>query len=135
VPATEPATDCGTHRGHLRENRSRVESGRLPPTDEAEALLAAARELAGEDPAAQAAVALAECGAPADAFISELAEPEMTATETTVIAERAVELARRVGDPLAESAALDALSGSWMPGSAPAACGRPASAWPRRRWR
>jgi predicted ATPase/DNA-binding CsgD family transcriptional regulator len=87
---------------------------RLPPTDEAEALLAAARELAGEDPAAQAAVALAECGALADAFISELAEPEMTATETTAIAERAVELARRVGDPLAESAALDALSGAQL---------------------
>jgi hypothetical protein len=87
---------------------------RLPPTDEAEALLAAARELAGEDPAAQAAVALAECGALADAFISELAEPEMTATETTVIAERAVELARRVGDPLAESAALDALTGAQL---------------------
>jgi hypothetical protein len=85
---------------------------RLPPTDEAEALLAAARDLAGEDPAAQAAVALAECGAPADAFISELAEPEMTATETTAIAERAVELARRTGDPLAESAALDALTGA-----------------------
>jgi hypothetical protein len=30
---------------------------RLPPTDEAEALPAAARELAGEDPAAQAAMA------------------------------------------------------------------------------
>jgi hypothetical protein len=87
---------------------------RLPPTDEAEELLAAARELAGEDPAAQAAVALAECGALADAFISELAEPEMTATETTVIAERAVELARRVGDPLAESAALDALTGAQL---------------------
>jgi predicted ATPase len=87
---------------------------RLPPTDEAEALLAAARELAGEDPAAQAAVALAECGALADAFISELAEPEMTVTQTTALAERAVELARRVGDPLAESAALDALSGAQL---------------------
>jgi predicted ATPase len=87
---------------------------RLPPTDEAEALLAAARELAGEDPAAQAAVALAECGALADAFISELAEPEMTATETTAITERAVELAHRVGDPLAESAALDVLTGAQL---------------------
>ena len=53
-------------------------------------------------------------GVLADAFISELAEPEMTATETTAIAERAVELARRVGDPLAESAALDALSGAQL---------------------
>ena len=41
---------------------------RLPPTEEATALLAAARELAGDDPAAQAAVALAEAGVLADAF-------------------------------------------------------------------
>jgi predicted ATPase len=85
---------------------------RLPLSGEADALLTAARELAGDDPAAQAAVALAECGALADAFLAEQAESEMTAPETTALVQRAVELARRVGDPLVESAALDALTGA-----------------------
>jgi predicted ATPase len=88
---------------------------RLPPPGEAAALLAEARELAGDDPAARAAVALADCGVLADAFISELAEPSTTTAETAALAARAVELARRTGDPLAENAALDALTGaqSW----------------------
>jgi predicted ATPase/DNA-binding CsgD family transcriptional regulator len=85
---------------------------RLPRPDEADALLSAARELTGDDPAAQAAVALAECGALADAFLAEHAESAMTVLETTALAQRAVELARRVGDPLLESAALDALTGA-----------------------
>ncbi len=85
---------------------------RRPPADEARALRAAARELAGDDPAAQAAVALADCGVHADAFIAELTEPETTVAETAALAERAVELARRTGDRLAESAALDALTGA-----------------------
>jgi hypothetical protein len=48
---------------------------RLPPPGEAAALLTSARDLAGDDPAAKAAVALADCGVLADAFIAELAEP------------------------------------------------------------
>jgi len=85
---------------------------RLPPPDEATALLTRARELAGDDPAGQAAVVLAECGALGDAFFAEEAEPKTAAPETTALAERAVELARRLHDPLAECAALDALTGA-----------------------
>ncbi len=85
---------------------------RLPPPGEATALLTRARELAGDDPAAQAAVVLAECGALGDAFFAEEAEPKTAASETTALAERAVELARRLHDPLAECAALDALTGA-----------------------
>jgi predicted ATPase/DNA-binding CsgD family transcriptional regulator len=85
---------------------------RLPSPDEPTALLTRARELAGDDPAAQAAVALAECGALGDAFFAEEAEPTMAASETTALAERAVELARRLDDPVAECAALDALIGA-----------------------
>jgi predicted ATPase/DNA-binding CsgD family transcriptional regulator len=85
---------------------------RLPPAGEAAALLARARELAGDDPAAQAAVALAECGILGDAFFADEADPKTTASETRALAERAVELARRLGDPLAECAALDALTGA-----------------------
>ncbi len=84
---------------------------RLPLPGEAGALLATARELAGDDPAANATVALAECGVLGDAFYSDRAEPQTTA-ETTALAERAVELARRLDDPLAECAALDALTGA-----------------------
>ena len=85
---------------------------RLPPPDEAIALLTRARDLAGDQPAAQAAVALAECGAIGDAFFAEEAEPKATTAETAALAERAVDLARRLDDPLAESAALDALTGA-----------------------
>ncbi len=74
-----------------------------PPPGEAATLLFEARELAGDDPAAQAAVALAECG-----VLSDAADPSLP--EAIALAERAVELARRTGDPLAQSAALDALT-------------------------
>ena len=85
---------------------------RLPPPAEATALLTRARELAGDDLAGQAAVVLAECGALGDAFFAEEAEPKTAASQTTALAERAVELARRLHDPLAECAALDALTGA-----------------------
>src|SRR6266851_2574257 len=84
----------------------------LPPPEEATALLTRARELAGDDPAGQAAVVLADCGALGHAFFAEQAEPKMAASETTVLAEHAVELARRLDDPLAECAALYALTGA-----------------------
>jgi predicted ATPase/DNA-binding CsgD family transcriptional regulator len=88
---------------------------RMPSQQEAIALISEARELAGDDPAAQAAVALAEAGVLADAFGSELGPPDNAVPETMALAERAVELAHRTRDPLAESAALDALTGaqSW----------------------
>lgn len=70
-----------------------------PAPGEAAALLNAAREPAGDDPAAQAAIALAECGVLHD-----------TGADAITLAERAVDLARRTGDPLAEIAALDALT-------------------------
>ncbi|MGH9209990.1 MAG: ATP-binding protein [Acidimicrobiales bacterium] len=85
---------------------------RLPLPGEAEALLVMARELAGDDPTAKAAVALAESGVLGDAFYADRAEPQTTVAETTALAERAVELARRLDDPLAECAALDALTGA-----------------------
>jgi predicted ATPase/DNA-binding CsgD family transcriptional regulator len=85
---------------------------RLPLPGEAAGLLAAARELAGDDPAAAAAVALAECGVLGDVFYADRAEHQTTAAETTALADRAVELARRLDDPIAECAALDALLGA-----------------------
>jgi predicted ATPase/DNA-binding CsgD family transcriptional regulator len=84
----------------------------VPSPDEAAALLARSRELAGDDPAGQAAVVLAECAALGYAFFAEQAEPKTAASETTALAEQAVELARRLDDPLAESAALYALTGA-----------------------
>ncbi|MEU6207324.1 LuxR C-terminal-related transcriptional regulator [Micromonospora musae] len=88
---------------------------RLPPQAEVIALVAEARELAGDDAAAQAAVALAEAGVLTDAFGAAQGPPENAVPETIARAERAVALAHRTGDPLAESAALDALTGaqSW----------------------
>ncbi|MFE7776501.1 ATP-binding protein [Streptomyces sp. NPDC057445] len=88
----------------------------IPPVDEVTAMLAAARELSGaDDPAAEAAVALAEAAVVADAFGAVQGATDNTVQETVARAEQAVELARRAGDPVAESAALDALSGarSW----------------------
>jgi hypothetical protein len=87
----------------------------IPPPAEPAALLRAARELAGGDRATDAAVALAEAGILADAFGSDQGPSENAVTETLARTERAVALARRTGDPLATSAALDALAGaqSW----------------------
>ncbi|MFD9133987.1 ATP-binding protein [Streptomyces bottropensis] len=75
-----------------------------------------------------AALALAEAAVVADAFGAVQGDADNTAQETVGYAERAVELARRAGDPVAESAALDALSGArtWAGDSfgAAAAAGR-----------
>ena len=70
-----------------------------PPVGEVDTLLTEAWALAAGDPAAEARVLTAEAfnGADTDPVTAELAE-------------RAVELARRVGDPLTESAALDQLT-------------------------
>ncbi|MFI7068918.1 ATP-binding protein [Micromonospora sediminicola] len=84
----------------------------LPPAQEAIALTTEARELAGDDPAAQAAVALAEAGVLTDAFGAAQGPPDNDVPETIARAERAVALAHRTRDPLAESAALDALTGA-----------------------
>ncbi|TDD71108.1 ATPase [Actinomadura darangshiensis] len=86
-----------------------------PPVDEVTAMLAQARELAGDAPSAEAAVALAEAAVVADAFGAVQGSPDNPAQATVSRAEHAVELARRAGDPVAESAALDALAGavSW----------------------
>ncbi|MDT9693464.1 LuxR C-terminal-related transcriptional regulator [Streptomyces sp. P9(2023)] len=91
------------------------EFARVPAVDEVTGLLAAARASAGDDAAAEAAVALAEAAVVADAFGAVQGDSENTAVETVALAERAVALARRAGDPVGESAALDALSGaqSW----------------------
>ncbi|WP_043473338.1 LuxR C-terminal-related transcriptional regulator, partial [Kitasatospora sp. MBT66] len=88
---------------------------RLPAAAEVTTLLARADELSDGSPAASAALALAEAAVLADAYGSVQGSPDNTARETVGYAERAVELARRAGDPVAESAALDALSGahSW----------------------
>ncbi|MGV9385243.1 ATP-binding protein [Nonomuraea sp. NPDC003707] len=85
---------------------------RRPSQEEALELITEAREQAGDDPAAQAAVALAEAGVLTDAFGAVQGPPGNAVPETRERAERAVELARRTGDPLAESAALDALTGA-----------------------
>ncbi|MFJ8079182.1 ATP-binding protein [Streptomyces sp. NPDC096205] len=87
----------------------------VPPRDEVTGLLARARELSGSDPAARAAVALAEAAVVTDAFGAVQGDVDNSVRETVASAERAVRLARPTGDPVAESAALDALSGarSW----------------------
>ncbi|HKA67667.1 MAG TPA: LuxR C-terminal-related transcriptional regulator [Actinomycetes bacterium] len=88
---------------------------RIPPPEEAIALITKAQELAGDDPTALAAVALAEAGVLTDAFGATQGPPDNAVPETVARAERAVELAQHSGDLLAESAALDALTGaqSW----------------------
>ncbi|MET9506732.1 LuxR C-terminal-related transcriptional regulator [Streptomyces sp. NPDC006622] len=86
---------------------------RVPTAEEVTAMLARARELCeGGGPAAEAALALAETAVLADAFGAVQGAADNTAHETVGHAERAVELARRTGDPVAGSAALDALSGA-----------------------
>ncbi|CAL9351383.1 hypothetical protein SUDANB121_00484 [Nocardiopsis dassonvillei] len=84
----------------------------LPPAEEVAEALARARELADDSPASLAALALAEAAVAADAFGALQGEPDNPASETVASARHAVRLAREAGDPLAESAALDALSGA-----------------------
>ncbi|WP_046780181.1 ATP-binding protein [Streptomyces yangpuensis] len=104
--------------------------------EEADALIADARALAGTDPSARAAVALAEAGRALTHAIGTTGTTEASdaATHTAgsspgspdspggpaveeaiASAERAVQFARLEKDPLAESAALDTLAGalSW----------------------
>ena len=69
------------------------------PRGAVEALIAEARSLAGDDPVADARILVAE------AFNGAEADPA-----TTELIDRALTLARRVGDPLIESAALDQLT-------------------------
>ncbi|MFB7515832.1 LuxR C-terminal-related transcriptional regulator [Streptomyces sp. NPDC056144] len=87
---------------------------RLPPLEEIRALLTKARGLA-TSAATPAALALARAAVDFDAFGAVQGGTENTVDETVASAERAVLLAREAGDPVAESAALDALSGarSW----------------------
>ncbi|MFJ9789650.1 ATP-binding protein [Streptomyces globosus] len=90
---------------------------RIPEAAEARALLDEARgqAAAGGDPAAEAALALAEAAVVADAFGAVQGDADNSAADTVAAAERAVDLALRAGDAVARSAALDALSGaqSW----------------------
>ncbi|MFB4313809.1 LuxR C-terminal-related transcriptional regulator [Actinomadura sp. 21ATH] len=96
---------------------------RAPSPEETAALIAEARESAGDDPAARAAVALAEAAAVTDAFGADQDPRDDVVAETLARAEHAVDLARRTGDAPAESAALDLLTAalSWagdMPATA-----------------
>lgn len=121
--AAATALDAGDEAGAARDlaaaatvaHRFSSTFARLPAAAEVTALLARARELSDGSPAASAALALAEAAVLADAYGSVQGSPDNTARETVGYAERAVDLARRAGDPVAESAALDALSGahSW----------------------
>ena len=88
---------------------------RLPTVAEVTAVLARARDLAGDDPRAGAAVALAEAAVVSDAYGAVQGDADNAVDRTVERVEHAVELARRAGDPVTESAALDALSGalSW----------------------
>ncbi len=79
-------------------NRSPGLMATTPATGEGKALLAEARELAAGDPGAEARTFTAE------SYAGDDSDPV-----TAELTERAIELARRVGDPLAESAALDQL--------------------------
>ncbi|MET7279901.1 LuxR C-terminal-related transcriptional regulator [Kribbella sp. NPDC005582] len=86
------------------------------PTAESDALVARARELAGDDQPAQVMVAVAEAGQALNAaIITAQGHPGSSVADTIARAERAVELAHAAGDPLAESIALDVLTSaqSW----------------------
>jgi predicted ATPase/DNA-binding CsgD family transcriptional regulator len=124
LAAADAARRAGDTAGTARElataatNTYRFASkfARNLPPEEATALITEAQELAGDDPAARAAVALAEAGrALTDAFGAARGPHDTAVPETIACAERAVELADRTGDPLAGSAALDTLAAaqSW----------------------
>ncbi|MGV9539934.1 ATP-binding protein [Nocardia beijingensis] len=118
--AADAALESGDSAGAARDlataaaNAYRFASKFVRPLspEEAIALITEAQRLAGDDPAAQAAVALADAGrALTDALTAEHSSGTVV-PETIARAERAVELAERAGDPLARSAALDTLAGA-----------------------
>ncbi|NUP26924.1 MAG: hypothetical protein HOQ44_09555 [Nocardia sp.] len=84
------------------------------PVVEAAALLSEARVLAGADLGAAAAIALAECGVPSDSGDSARPVSGSAVDMAVGAAERAVEAAFCVGDPLVRSAALDALAAAQL---------------------
>jgi predicted ATPase/DNA-binding CsgD family transcriptional regulator len=88
---------------------------RLPTHDDAAALLAAAQGLAGDDPNAKAAVAVAEAGVLEDAFGAIQGSESYDVPRILASTRRAVELAERTGDPLVETVALDGFTAaqSW----------------------
>ncbi|WP_211354354.1 ATP-binding protein [Stackebrandtia albiflava] len=102
------ATDLATAATTLY--RFDTKFARTPPQEEAEALITRAREIAGDDPAAVAAVALAEAGRTLVEAFGAGDSSESVVSATIRRAERAVALAGVTGDPLAESAALDTLT-------------------------
>ncbi|MFI6153810.1 ATP-binding protein [Kitasatospora sp. NPDC051170] len=107
------ARDLATAAGNAYRFSSRYV--RTLPPEEADALIAEARGLAGDDPAALAATALAEAGRGLAHAIGASSPAPGPAPGPVAAAERAVDLARLTGDRLAESAALDTLAGalSW----------------------
>jgi predicted ATPase/DNA-binding CsgD family transcriptional regulator len=121
--AGEAARRAGDIAGAAREFATAVTTAyrfsggfaRLPSEDDAMALLTAARQLAGDDPAAQAAVAVAEAGILADVFGGIQSSPDNDVPRSLASARRAVDLADRTGDPLAQTVALDAFTAaqSW----------------------
>ncbi|MEU2041876.1 ATP-binding protein [Nocardia niwae] len=82
------------------------------PSEEAVALITEAQQLAGADPAARAAVALADAGRTLTDALTDQHSSGDAVPATIERAEHAVELAHRTQDPLAESAALDTLAGA-----------------------
>lgn len=123
LAAADAAGRCGDEAGAATDlataatnaYRFSTKFARIPTQAEAMGLIGKARERAGADPRARAAVALAEAGVITDAFGAAQGPPDNAVPETIARAELAVELAHGIGDPLAESAALDALTGamSW----------------------
>ena len=83
-----------------------------PPPGEAATLLAEARELAGDDPPPGPRWRWPRRGAAPTPSEPDPGEPEAVVPQAIALAERAVDLAARTGDPLALSAALDALTGA-----------------------
>jgi predicted ATPase/DNA-binding CsgD family transcriptional regulator len=75
----------------------------VPPPEEADELIQAARDLADTGTAPEAAILVAEASRPSVNVIEPADVPQ---------AENAARLARQVGEPLIESGALDALTGA-----------------------
>ena len=122
--AAEAASRAGDSAGAARDlaaiattaYRFSTKFVRKLSVEETDSLVARARDLAGDDPAARATVAVAEAGQLLNSAISTAqGHPGASVTDTVARAERAVDLTHRTGDPLDESVALDVLTGalSW----------------------